>query len=515
MARKNPLEMFTANQLWAASGAGVGLTILSRIVFPDAMWLTGVFVGLTLLAAGLATLRGWGRSAAYGLNSVITVLLTLGLLLVINFLVMQKPLKHDFTKDKLLTLSDQTEKLMKGLKSELQGTLFAKYGEKEQVRPILEDYQGYSTKFKVEYVDPDKEPTRVKEAGVKKYGSLQLKYEGRTAIVDEVNEEKLTNAIIKLTRGQAQVLCPITGHGEKDFESKDRDGLFAVKGALEDQSYQIKAVNLPQEGKIPAECSAIAIVGASRSFFENEIKTIDEYLKGGGSAFIALDLSIKGLESAPELLALLEKWNITSKRALVVDNNPIGQLMGMDASVSMVQTFSTDSPITKDVQTQAVFPFTRPVEIKPGAPAGINLMWLAKTSPRSWGETDLSEIANRVLHFNEGKDIKGPVSVAVTLEGKQADSKAPKNTRMVVFGNANFATNYYARFGGNNDLAVNAISWAMTDESMISIRKREEGPGKIELTGAQQITIFWITVIFLPLAVTAFGIFHWLRRRKL
>ncbi|MCC7441238.1 MAG: GldG family protein [Bdellovibrionales bacterium] len=516
---KNPLSALSLKHLLLSVPGLLMLAILSRIAAPDLLWLSLAFVGLAGVAGLLAVVKGWGRSAAYGLNSAVTVVLVVSLLGVVNFMAntMLGKIQLDLTKGGLHTLSDQTRKVVQGLKVDVQAVLFAKFGEKEQLRPLLENFAGLSQNFKLEYVDPDKEPTRAKEAGIKKYGNLQLKAGGRTTLLDEVNEEKLTNALIKLTKAEAQVLCAITGHGEKDFESRERDGLFGLKTALEEQSYQVKAVNLPQEGSIPKDCMAIAIVGPSRSFFENEIKVIDDYLKAGGSALVAVDVSVKGPEAAPELLALLDKWGISSPKALIVDNNPVGRLMGMDASVPMIQTFSTDSPITKEVQTQAAFPFVRPVEIKAGTPAGMSLLWLAKTSPRSWGETDFTEIAGGVLKFAEGKDIKGPVTVAVTLEGKHPDAKpAPsKSTRLVVFGTSQFATNYFARFGGNFDLAVNSISWSMADDSLISIRKKEDGPSKVELTGGQQITIFWLVVVLIPLMVTAFGVFQWMRRRSL
>ena len=53
---------------------------------------------------------------------------------------------------------------------------------------------------KLEFVDPDREPTRAKEAGIKKYGTLHLQVGTRESNVDDVSEEKLTNALIKLVR---------------------------------------------------------------------------------------------------------------------------------------------------------------------------------------------------------------------------------------------------------------------------------------------------------------------------
>ncbi|MGZ3709230.1 MAG: hypothetical protein ACXWPM_10850, partial [Bdellovibrionota bacterium] len=170
---------------------------------------------------------------------------------------------------------------------------------------------------------------------------------------------------------------------------------------------------------------------------------------------------------------------------------------------------------TKDFQTNCYFPFTRPVEVVPGAPVEMKVQWLGQTTPKSWAVTDLKMLASGQIEFRPGKDRNGPLNVAVAVDGKQKDSKAPRNTRLVVFGTSNFATNNYQRFGGNMDFFLNAASWVMEDESLISIRTKEEGPGKIELSFKTGRFILLLTVFVIPLLVAAAGIVIWIFRRRL
>ena len=109
----------------------------------------------------------------------------------------------------------------------------------------------------------------------------------------------------------------------------------------------------------------------------------------------------------------------------------------------------------------------------------------------------------------------GPLNAAIAIEGKVKDSKAARNTRMVVFGSSNFATNNFARYAGNLDFMMNAVSWVMEDESLISIRAKEEGPGKIELSQKSGTFIFLLTVIVIPLLIAAAGLGIWIVRRRL
>ncbi|MEK6704450.1 MAG: Gldg family protein, partial [Bdellovibrionota bacterium] len=271
--------------------------------------------------------------------------------------------------------------------------------------------------------------------------------------------------------------------------------------------------NLLQEGKVSDTCDAIAIIGPTKAFFEQEIKAISDYLDNGGHALIALDLNLKGADYAQELLPLLKTWHINAQYALIVD--PLSKMLGVDAAVPILASFSKDHSITKDFQTNCYFPFSRPLEIIPGAPEGMNVQWLAQTTPKSWAVGDLKQLSSGQIQFQPGKDKSGPLTTVIAASGKKKDSKATKNTRMVVFSTSLFATNNFSRYGGNMDFFLNSVSWVLEDESLISIRAKEEGPGKVELSQKQGTFIFLLTVIVIPVLVFAGGIVIWAIRRKL
>lgn len=503
--------------LWISTGVFALGLLFARAIYPELVALTAV------LAAGLIALLGFlavenqkalrSRSAAYGLNSAVTIVLVLAIVGVLDFLTSRYPYKIDLTKNKVHTLSDQTVKLVKGLQKPVKAVLFSKIQAKDQYRPLLDNYKGLNPKFEVEYVDPDREPTRAKQNSIKKYGTLQLMVGTKESKVEDPNEEKLTNALIKLVKDKSVTLCVTTGHGEKNFSSQDGEGYQSVKKALGDQSYELKELNLLQEGKVPESCDAVAVMGPNKAFFEPEAKALRTYLQEGGRGVIALDINLKGGEYAPELLPILQDWYVKPGVALVVD--PLSKMLGVDASVAILANFSQSNPITKDFQTNCAFPFARPLEILPGAPAGLNAQWIAQTTPKSWGVVNLKSIASGQVSFVSGVDKMGPLNAAVAVEGKQKDSKASRSTRLVVLGSSFFATNNFARYAGNLDFMMNTFSWVMEDESLISIRAKEEGPGKIELSQKSGTFIFLSTVIVIPLLISLGGLGFWIYRRRL
>jgi ABC-type uncharacterized transport system involved in gliding motility auxiliary subunit len=266
--------------------------------------------------------------------------------------------------------------------------------------------------------------------------------------------------------------------------------------------------------KVPATCDAIAIVGPTRPYFAPEAQAIREYLDGGGRAFVALDLEVKaGAEMAPEVAKLLEAWHVRVQPAMIVD--PISGRLGLDASVAVV-TGSKEHPITKDAQTAIFFPFARPLEILPGAPEGMTATWIARTTPGSWSMSDFKALGSGRVEYKEGRDKRGPHDTAIAVEGKSSkDSKATRKTRLVVLGTSMPGNNSYSRLGGNLDFALNAISWVMEDESLISIRPKEEAAGKVELSQKQGTVIGLLTVFVVPALIAVAGIVIWVLRRRL
>lgn len=450
------------------------------------------------------------RKLSFGINSAFITVVVLCLIGLINFLGTRYPQKLDTTKNKLHTFSDQTTKVMANLKSDLQATFYGDFGAREKYKPIFNNYQKLSTKFKLETIDPNKEPTRAKQAGIKKMDTLVLHYDGKTAKIEDISEEKITNELIKLTSSKHNMVCATLGHGEKSFMDQGAEGFSSAKKGLDDQSYGFKEINLPLDQKIPEDCSTVVMMSASKALFPAETKELSRYLAQGGRFVVGVDASLTQGDQTQELKNLLKTWGIEVKPGLIID--PVSRKLGVDASVPIIAQFNSEQTLTKDFKDQCYFPFSRPIQLTTPAPENLTTAWLAKTTPMAWGEMDLASISKGAVQFNKGVDLQGPVDVAALAKGKK-DGK--NETRIVVFGSGTFANNNYSRFGGNLDFFLNAISWSLEDESMITIRTKEDDVGTVELSQSQGTMIFVVTVLALPILIAALGIIIWWRRKKL
>lgn len=126
--------------LWISAGVLMMALLFARVIYPEMLWLSVVLVLPILGVLGTLVVQNQkalkSRTAAYGLNSVVTVVLVLGIVGVLNFITSRYPLKWDLTKNKIHTLSDQSSKLIKTLPKPVKATFYAKLSQKDQIRPL-------------------------------------------------------------------------------------------------------------------------------------------------------------------------------------------------------------------------------------------------------------------------------------------------------------------------------------------------------------------------------------------
>jgi ABC-type uncharacterized transport system involved in gliding motility auxiliary subunit len=85
----------------------------------------------------------------------------------------------------------------------------------------------------------------------------------------------------------------------------------------------------------------------------------------------------------------------------------------------------------------------------------------------------------------------------------------------VVVGTSQWAENRAmgSRTLGNRDLFMNMINWLSADEDLISIRPKSTEDRPLTLTAQKLNLVFWLSVVFFPLAIVSFGLVTWWKRR--
>ena len=524
------------NKLKNVSTAGPLLLLLTLIIYNTQgvadIWVHIPFwlgVALTILLLILyfdqvkASLRL--RSTQYGANSFVMVLLVVGILGMVNFLAKKYNERWDLTSAKLYSLSDQTEKLMTGLKDEVEVIHFDKEPN-PTLNDLMKEYQSVNpSALTYRRVDPQSDPGLAKKYEVSRFGAIVVVFGDKHEKVEAPREEDFTNTILKVTREQDKVIYFTKGHNEADIDNNQNErGYAQAKGAIGDQNYKVKSVNLAESRSIPEDCSALVIAGPKVALLPTETVLIDEYVDSGGKVLLLTDP-----DSDAGMDALLKKWKIGVEDDIVVDSSGLGQLFGMGPAAPLVASYESH-PITEDLaNTMSFFPEARSLKTIENAESDFNSTVLFRTSERSWGEKNL--VAGSA-EFNEGVDIEGPVvlgvvstrSVTPTLEetnGDQGETKKKKEdvkifgkeSRVVVIGDSDFANNAFLRHQRNGDLFLNTVSWLAEDEDLISVRPKDPENRSVQMTSANSRMLFWLTMVMMPGAALIAGIIVWTRRR--
>ena len=151
------------------------------------------------------------------------------------------------------------------------------------------------------------------------------------------------------------------------------------------------------------------------------------------------------------------------------------------------------------------YPGARPLEVVPAA--GVQVTPLAASSADSY------VIANRLGDQLKAKS--GPRAsqiIAIASEGRMGALPAA-SFRMVVAGDADFASNSFFPYLANSDAVLAEIAWLTREERAPAMRPPVEVLPSVTLTGEQMRGIFLVTVLLMPgLIAVAGGAMWWWRR---
>jgi len=477
----------------------VGMVLLVTFLIITAPQISEAFSKRTMRTGTLVTLY-----------SVIALLIVVAL----NFIAARHPKSIDLTSAKVNTLSDQSKKVLAQLTEPVEIVAFFKKEEAGGLKDIFQLYEQSSKKFSFKIVDPDSDPQEAKKYGVSQYGTLVAVCGNRKNLFSGVSEEDVTNAIIKVTRIQKGIVYFTEGHGENDLDSSEETGYAIIKSGLENESFKVKKLLLAQVDKIPDDAQALVVAGPKKAFIDQEIKLTEDYLARGGRALIMLEPdTVSGLES------LCDKYGVEVQNTVIIDQQ-IRLFQGPTLGIAPIVTEYGSHAAVKDFNQPTIFPTARSLKPVPARDPNLDITVLAKTSATSWAETDIKRLWEKgEVELREGEDFSGPlpIAIAVTRKANQEKDEANKEpskqqekpspeTKLVVIGDSDFASNKYAAYYYNSDFFLNIVSWLTGEETYISIRPNRYAPSLIEITTTQKALIFLLGVFLVPQLAVMMGI---------
>ena len=482
------------------------------------LWI-GLMIALFLLYVRFNDIKSLlaKKSARYGANMVVMVVVFLGVLVCMALLANAHKKRIDLTKTGRFTLSSQTKKILKSLNAPVKaiafyrsesGSLHAQ--QRQAARDLLEEYASLSDKFTFSFIDPDRKPGLMSKYGMSEYRIILLISGEKRIKVGNEKEEKLTNGLIKLLREKQKVVYFVKGHGEIDIQSVQKKGYRAAKDGILNENYEVKELFLSRHTEVPEDASVVALISPKRDLAEAELNMLKRYFERGGAMLVEIDPG-----HPPLFKTWLEGFGFKLQDDVIIDQQ--SQLYGTNYLTPVVYSYHKKHPLTQDFTLQSYFPIANSVFIDEDPKKG--RYQLALTGPNSWTEIDREQLESGKAEYNEDREKRGPLPLmAVTtfaLKGEEDEegTKRDRYGKFILIGDSDFADNTNINLAGNGDLFLNTINWLAEEASLIAVRAKKKLLSPVVLTVAQGRAIFWIPVMMVPSIVlmAGFGIYS---RRK-
>jgi len=460
------------------------------------------------------------RASKYGTSAIASTVLAIAILGMLGFLSTRYHVRWDWSEQGVHSLSDQSLKVLEGLDRDVEAVALFAPLDAGPVRELLDRYDYASDRFKVvAFADPNARPDLLQKYGITPErlgrGLVRISQGDESVDVSDVTEENVTNAMVKLSRTTEKKVYFLEGHNERPIEGTDaseKEGYSRAADALRNENYQVAKLLLASVGEVPADADVVVAAGPTRPFLREERQALRRYVEGGGAVMVLVDP-----RANTDITEDLEDWGVAVGDDIVVDRNLA--VFGR-ATTPFAGSYSPEHEITRDMRDTALFHVVRSVTAKPDAKA--SLTEIVFTGSDSWAERDLDRF------FSEGsaelgdEDLKGPVPIAVagTLDAapaapaEGAEAPEPHAGRLVVFGDADFASNEMIDAYLNRDLFVNSANWLLGDIEAISVRPNRSRPSRFQPTAEEFQRIRLLSLFALPEALAVLGVLMWWSRRQ-
>ncbi len=547
--------MQSSSNFYRYSGLIAGLGLLALLVglvvmvlLPDIR-----YAAWALLALGVLLLAGafiidfrrvsraiTGRRGRFSTGTTVMVFIVIGITLLINAISIGNYHRFDTTALAEFTLTSQTKDVLNKMETPVTAWCFFTpndyYGTDTYVTNLLQEYQNYADKLSIKVIDPDEHPDQAREYNITVYESVVFESEfgrrivppGEIIVTDSTGyqiigyaaEHAFTSAILEVTGIVQKKIYFLTGHGESSISG---DYTYA-REALLDYLYKVDTLDLLFTHGIPDDCTAVIIAGPTKALDKSEVEILKNYLENDGWLMI-----LANPNSPPEIGQLLSPWGVDIEDGTIIDPS---SYLSPNIDTAIVPRSRNSFALTTTYFPGATALIPQPgfepqiIISEEGTPSDIYwisenssllLYSLLRTSRDSWLEKDFS--LDKEPEFNEGTDLKGPLNIGFIIfsvppeetEG-QATEETPL-TRLIVFGDSDFAANQHFYNGDNSYLFLTAVEWLTTGKELISIERKVLPFRMLVVTQGETSFIQISSIGLLPVLVLIAGGVIWWRRR--
>jgi|RhiMethySRZTD1v2_1073278.scaffolds.fasta_scaffold85540_3 hypothetical protein len=506
----------------------------------------------TLFAAGLRVPVFTGARRVIARVAVIAI--AIAATLAANVAMFKHDAHFDVTREQAFTPARETLAVLGALDRDVELVYFYQAQNPAGVaaKAMVELLGRSSERLKVQTVDPDRYPGVANRLGVKLYNAALLRSGGEQIEVVTTDDREIALGIQRLLRRDRRPVCFLTGHGEYDIDnfefhthfegrhshSHDSQGMALVqmeqhgagrlRRSLEKLGYGVRKISLATERTIPDACAAVAEINPRTAYGPPEVEALAAWLGQGGNLLMLLEPDFP-VDAA--LVALLARAGVKVGDGVVSDPKSHyytdEQMIAITAYARHPATFGL---------ALSFFPGARPVSAVAAPGVAATELFTTSAESRVLPRQSAEEVDHHALqherksphkhehpHKQQHQDQQkrsapkaapaGSRSLAVASHGRLDGAEAGKPFRLVVIGDADFASNSFFPYLSNADLVIGLVAWLRGEERGPAAKPPTETLPMVVLTNDQMRSIFILCVLVLPGLMVLAGLGVWWRRR--
>ncbi|MBA2608638.1 MAG: Gldg family protein [Actinobacteria bacterium] len=407
----------------------------------------------------------------------------------------------DLTDHDTLTLTDQTNAVLDRLPRRVTVTAFVRREEPGRVEAValLARYRDETSRFVWRVVDPDDAPGEVARLGVDPvFGGVALASGTKTQLASAATEQDLTAALARLTNTAVPEVCVTTGQGE--------DALRSARALLERGGYRTTSLDLLSTPTVPDRCAAVVLAGPTAPLTADALAALATWTAADGKMLVLAD---PAASADVDLAPVLTPLGLGITRGLVFEGDSEAVVAG-DVTSPVVRSYSSGHPVVRRL-APTYFPGVQGIDVVDDKQtvSGLTVSRLADTS-----ETSYLETAPASSGFDPTQDRPGPVTVVAAADRSRNTGTRIARTRVVVIGDADFASDRFLGQAGNAALFTRSVEWLTAGEDVAAITPNLGPERMLGLTDARVTYARAVTAGVIPALFLLAGAMVWAARRN-
>lgn len=458
------------------------------------------------------------------LLSAVAVIL---LIISVCFIVMSAykvPWKYDMTNNRIFTLSEKTESILQELDGPIKiGAVYPKGKAEPMVESLLDEYAKASDNIKVEYVDAEREPSKLSNYNLGDVvsvtnGTIIVENGDRVKLISNDNlftsdtngnvfygESELTGAIRYVVSEELPVVCFTQGHGEISAGTD----LSEATSYLTLDAYEPRSLVMLEEG-IPKDTEILAIISPQMDIDQSEKEMMAAFLDKGGKLFLTLDPSLNSdAETFPNLTEITQEYGIDITNNYVVEED---ENYHLPSGTSYLIPRYGAHEITQQIgesKKLVVFPLARGLGAVEFDETSVKRDTILMSSDKSWARNNVTIQSET----KTDKDIDGPIALGFAATKGNTETQN-YSSRVVVIGDSDFIKDGNFHVQANADLFTNSVNWLLGGRDSDIIAGKVINSDTMIVRGSTFLKLAVVCCLILPLIAFGGGLAVWFTRRN-